>query len=219
MVASRRPQFFTQLLRWATTDLPCRDEQVCGTGPILGACLMAFGKFLCYSGAPKYVFSETVNAVSDRFKHWRSFMTSAWSVLTHWEEEEPTERSMIMPEGVFKAALALSLAWQCPRFTAGLLLSFHGFPRPGEFLELSRRDLILPGDLFSTIPVAYVWILGKTPRFMKHQHAKISNIIAVRFLEATFGSLPPSAALFNCWGSVFRARWSAIFLHLGLPVS
>ena len=97
---------------------------------------------------------------------------------------------------------------------AGLLTGFNALLRPGEFLLLRRRDLILPRDLLSDLPLAYVRILGgKTRRFMQRQHAKISDATTVRFLDNLFGDCPPATALFACSPNVFRRRWDACRLE------
>ncbi|OLP97449.1 hypothetical protein AK812_SmicGene20236 [Symbiodinium microadriaticum] len=186
-------------------------------GLLLSTTLVAYGKYLFYSGSPKYIFSETINSCTDRFKHFRSYFAAAWGVLSRWEEEEPQERSII-PEAVYKASITVALLWGWPFFTAALLLGFHGLLRPGEFLKLRRRDLILPRDLLTSTPIAYVRILGaKTKRFLQRQHAKISDVLAVRFLEALYGSAPRAEPLFNCSPAVFRRRWNCLFQHLGVP--
>ncbi|CAE7640566.1 SUF4 [Symbiodinium sp. CCMP2592] len=218
--ASPRDQLFQQFRSWAELELDCSFNQLCSTGLLLCTVLVAYGKFLFYGGSPRYIFSETINACTDQFKHYRQFFSAAWSVLTRWQEEEPGERSMVIPVSVFKAAVALALLWSWPLFAAGLLLGFNGLLRPGEFLLLRRRDLILPQDLLTDLPLAYVRIVGgKTRRYMQRQHAKISDAITVNFLSSLFGHLPPEEPLFNCSPFVFRSRWDAIFRHLGVPTS
>ena len=217
MVAQRRDKFFSNFSAWAEEQLQCRFSQLCGSGLLLSTTLVAYGKYLFYSGSPKYIFSETINSCTDRFKHFRSYFAAAWGVLSRWEEEEPQERSII-PEAVYKASITVALLWGWPFFTAALLLGFHGLLRPGEFLKLRRRDLILPRDLLTSTPIAYVRILGsKTKRFLQRQHAKISDVLAVRFLEALYGSAPRAEPLFNCSPAVFRRRWNCLFQHLGVP--
>ncbi|CAE7313132.1 unnamed protein product [Symbiodinium sp. CCMP2592] len=217
VVARRREQLYHDFCSWAERELGCHFSQLCCTGLLLGTTLVAFGKFLFYQGSPKYVFSETINACADRFKHYRAFFASAWSVLTRWEEEEPAERSMIIPVSVFKAALAVSLLWGWPYFAAALMVAFNGLLRPGEFLTLKRRNLLLPRDLLSDLPVAYVRLLNtKTKRFMLRQHAKISDALTVKFLDAIFGSCAYAEPLFNCSPYVFRRRWDAVFQTLGV---
>ena len=220
MVSSRRDTLFRLFSDWVEQEFSCAFEQLASTGLLLSTALVAYGKLLFYRGEPKYKFSETVNATGDRFRHLKPFFGSAWSILSRWEEEEPSERSMILPESLFKAGNAVALAWSWPIFVAGLLLGFHGLLRPGGFLHLRRRDLLLPRDLLIDVAVAFVRILGsKTRRLIQRQHARISDITAVRFLDAVFGSWECNSLLFNCSPYMFRRRWDAVFKHSHVPTS
>ena len=137
--------------------------------------LIGYGKYLFYGGHPKYTYAETVNAVIDRFPHYRGLVSAAWQTLKKWEEAEPMERSMIMPAALFKAAVSLCILWSWKKVAAVLLLGFHGLLRPNEILPLRRADLVLPRDVLSTEPIAYVRILhSKTSRFMLRQHSRVS---------------------------------------------
>lgn len=101
------------------------------------------------TGAPKYFFAETINAVIDRYPSYRNLVGLAWATLKKWEEAEPTDRAMVMPATLLQAAVSLALLWNWPHFVAALLLGFHGFLRPAEFLFLKRSDLVLPRDVLS----------------------------------------------------------------------
>ena len=70
IVASRRTHLFNEFSAWASAELRCQFSEICTTGLLLGTALVGYGKFLFYSGAPKYTFSETINACADRFKHY-----------------------------------------------------------------------------------------------------------------------------------------------------
>ena len=41
--------------------------------------LTGYGKHLFYSGLPKYLFAETINAVIDRFPNYRGQISAAWT--------------------------------------------------------------------------------------------------------------------------------------------
>ena len=186
----------------------------------LNTALIAFGKHLFYSGEPRYIFAECINAIVDLQPHLRGQLAAPWSTLSRWCENEPGTRSMIMPASVLKAAVALSLLWGWPRFGAALLLGFHGLLRPNEFLSLLRSDLILPQDVLSDEKICYVRILpSKTSRFMLRQHARVSDVGTVCFLERLFGASPRWEPLFGASLNVFRNRWNHIFHHLGIPTS
>ena len=220
LVGSRREQLFPSFGAWTDSEVECKFEQLSGSGLLLGTSLVGYGKFLFYGGYPKYMFSETTNAVNHRFKHFRPHWAPAWAVLSRWQEEEPSERGIVLLEALLKAALAVAFAWGWPRFAAALLLGFHGLLRPGEILGLRRRDLILPRDLLSTTRIAYVRILySKTQRLIQRQHAKISDALSVELLEAVFGDLPPQAKMFQSSPAVFRKRWNLIFQFLRIPTS
>ncbi|CAE7761674.1 unnamed protein product, partial [Symbiodinium necroappetens] len=219
VVRRRRDTLYADFVAWVESELECPYGKICCSGLLLATALIGYGKFLFYSGSPRYVFSETLNSVCDRFKHHKSTLAGAWSVLTRWQEEEPSSRGMVVPEVLFRAAISLSLLWGWPYFTAALLLGFHGLLRPGEFLGLRRRDLILPSDLLTTAPLAYVRILhSKTSRLIQRQHAKISDSLSVQFLSSLFENVHYDAPLFGCSPAVFRARWNAVFSHLHVPV-
>ena len=146
VVASRRHELYARFCRWIEDELKCEFAQVCApSGLLLSTALVGYGKSLFYSGQPKYVFSESINAVSDQFKHLRAHFVAAWGILSRWEEEEPGERSMVMPESLLRAAVTLSLLWRWPHFTGFLPLGFHALLRPSEILRLRRRDLIYQG--------------------------------------------------------------------------
>ena len=177
--------------------------------------LIGYGKYLFYGGHPKYTYAETVNAVIDRFPHYRGLVSAAWQTLKKWEEAEPMERSMIMPAALFKAAVSLCILWSWKKVAAVLLLGFHGLLRPNEILPLRRADLVLPRDVLSTEPIAYVCIPhSKTSRFMLRQHSRVSDQLSVAYLDHVFGCLPKERPLFDCSAGVFRTRWNRLFNFL-----
>ena len=152
--------------------------------------LTGYGKHLFYSGLPKYLFAETINAVIDRFPNYRGQISAAWTTLSKWEEAEPVDRAMIMPPSIFRAAISLSLLWGWYKFAGAMLLGFHGLLRPSEILPLKRSDLVLPRDVLSDERICYVKILrSKTSRFMLRQHARLSDELTVVYLDSLFGCL------------------------------
>ena len=94
-----------------------------------------------YSGLPKYLSAETINAVIDRFLNYRGQISAAWTTPSKWEEAEPVDRAMIMPPSIFRAAISLSLLWGWYKLAGAMLLGFHGLLRPSEILLLKRSDL------------------------------------------------------------------------------
>ena len=131
-------------LNWVKIELSLDVSEDVFAPHHMSMALIGYGKHLFYAGAPKYQFAETINAVIDRFPTYRGLVAAAWGTLKKWEEAEPTERAMVMPAAVFKAAVSLSLLWSWPRFAAALYSGFHGLLRPAEFIPLKRGGLILP---------------------------------------------------------------------------
>ena len=216
----RRLKCFEDFTSWIQRELNLELVEEHFPPQQMSSALMAFGKHLFYTGAPKYMFAETINAVIDRFPHYRGLVAPAWNTLRKWEEAEPTERAMVMPASIFQAAVALSLLWRWEKFACALLLGFHGLLRPSEILPLRRCHLVLPRDVLSQDPVSYVQILhSKTSRFMLRQHARISDAVTVSFLDFVFGGLPRDAPLFGASLGSFRTRWNRLFSELGVPTS
>lgn len=182
--------------------------------------LIGYGKYLFYSGHPKYIYAETINAAIDHFPGYRGLIGAAWQTLKKWEEAEPVERSMVMPASVLQAGVSLATLWEWYRFAAALLLGFHGLLRPNEFLALKRSDLVLPRYVLSDENICYVRILhSKTSRFVLRQHARVSDELSVLYLDAFFGPLPQDAVLFGATAGVFRSRWNKLFGALHIPTA
>ena len=135
-VRKRRDTLYADFVSWVEGELDCVFARISCSGLLLATALIGYGKFLFYSGSPRYLCSETLNSVCARFQHHKSTLAGAWAVLTRWQEEEPSSRGMVLPEVLFRAAVSLSLLWGWPIFTAALLLGFHGLLMPGEILGL-----------------------------------------------------------------------------------
>ena len=216
----RRVACFEGFCNWVKVEVELQVSENVFPPQHMSTALIGYGKHLFYAGAPKYQFAETINAVIDRFPTYRGLVAAVWGTLKKWEEAEPTERAMVMPAALFKAAVSLSLLWSWPRFAAALILGFHGLLRPAEFMFLKRGDLVLPMDILSTEAICYVRILhSKTSRFMLRQHARISDSASVQFLQGLFGHFGKHEPLFGCSFSVFRTRWNRLFGALGVPTA
>ena len=125
-----------------------------------------------------------------------------------------------MPEALFRAGVALSLAWGWPLFAAALLLGFNGLLRRGEVLGLLRCELILTCDLLSCRQVAFVRVqCSKTSRFMLRQHAKIRMLSLFAFFPRSSQTNRLRLSLFACSPAVFRRRWDEVFSFLHVPTA
>ena len=124
----------------------------------------------------------------------------------------------MFPASLLRAMFGVSLLWGWTRFAGLLLLGFCGMLRPDEFLSASRRDLVLPSDRFEVSGDAFLPIAeAKTRRFMRHQHARISDYALVKFLELAFGPLGRDEPLARYGAASFRFRWNAVLSLLGVP--
>ena len=165
-VRKRRDTLYADFVSWVEGELDCVFARISCSGLLLATALIGYGKFLFYSGSPRYLCSETLNSVCARFQHHKSTLAGAWAVLTRWQEEEPSSRGMVLPEVLFRAAVSIcflepfvGLADLYGRASSGLPWSAHAGGDSGSE-TLRHRDLILPSDLLSAVPLAYVRIVA-----------------------------------------------------------
>ncbi|CAE8602155.1 unnamed protein product, partial [Polarella glacialis] len=217
--AGSRLALFSAFERWCAAELDAPVAVLARSGLVLSTALIAYGRHLFYSEKPLYIFTETLNGIVDRYRHLKVYFAECWSLISRWEDAEPTERKMVLPEPVIRAIVALSLSWGWPRFAAAILLGFHGLLRIKELLSLTRADLILPADLLAESQVAYCRVRDpKTKHIMRRQHVRISDILSVQFLHSLFSSTHPDELLVGLSPAQFRRRWSVLLSHLSIPV-
>ena len=85
----------------------------------------------------------------------RSFMPSAWALVSKWEVAEPVQHRAPLPKPLMQAMVGLGLLWDWPLFSACLALCFHGICRIGEVLAARRSDLLTPTDLLAEEAVIF----------------------------------------------------------------
>ena len=71
--------------------------------------LRDFGQALYSSRRSLHDYRETINAVVDLRRGWRTLMTAAWDVVTEWQMYEPVEHHVPLPKVVFRAGVAAAL--------------------------------------------------------------------------------------------------------------
>lgn len=74
----RREKIFEDFSAWVRKELKLQISEATMPPQVMSTALVAYGKFLFYSGLPKYVFAEVINATIDRFPSYRGFVGSAW---------------------------------------------------------------------------------------------------------------------------------------------
>jgi len=187
---------------------------------LLAALLCAYGKHLFRTMEPKYVFSETINAIQETHTWIRPLMAGPWKFAKRWTRLEPSHTRAIIPIGLFRAAIvvALLLGWEA---WAGVsCIGFLGFAHPSEVVETFRGSLLLPEDLFAPEwlyePFGLLDVGEPKTRYTgpKRQHARFGDKFILRFLHKMFGHLSPTELLYP-WGSrAFRSRWNFIFNNI-----
>ena len=184
---------------------------------LLAYALRGFGLWLYASGAPRHWLTDAINFVGARWPERRTMLGPAWQVNRAWAQAEPGRPRVVIPASLLRAMFGISLLWGWPRF-AGLVFGFCSMLRPDEFLSASRGDLVLPSDRPEVSGDAFLQIAeARTRRFMRHQHARISDAEVVQFLEVIFGLLGRHEPLAPYGAASFRSRWNAMFLQLGVP--
>lgn len=178
----------------------------------------AYGLHLFQQGFPRYMYVYTLTGFQDMFPHMRGFLASCWQVDRKWQQHEPGECRPVVSGPIVRAATSICLLWGWHRWLGITLIGFLGMLHPAEFIQLSRRDILLPSDSFQRDGVFYVHIQHpKTSRFARRQHCKIDDVATLRFVEKVFGSLSPSEQLFDGGMPAYRRRWNCVMARLGVP--
>ena len=108
----------------------------------------------------------------------------------------------------------LEVAHVARQLPLGLWL--HG--APSEFLLSFRRNLVLPCDVLSRFPSAFLRIENaKTRRVFRIQHGKCTDRALIAFWEVVFARVAPDEPLWPMSPAAFRSRWDAVFRTLRLP--
>ena len=182
--------------------------------------LRAYGMHLYQTGAPRYLFVYSITGMQDLFPHLKAFLTPAWAVDRKWQIAEPGECRPVLSAPVIRAITSLCLLWEWFRFLGIILIGFLAMLHPAEFLQLRRKDILLPEDSLHSDHVFYVHICNpKTSRFARRQHCKVDDALVLRYVSKVFGPLQPGESLFAGGSSAFRRRWNAVLSRLGIPTS
>ena len=182
--------------------------------------LEEFGRQLWASGRAYWRYSELINAISARRGELRRGLGRAWDLAYAWKEREPGQHHLAMPTVIIQAMIVGSCLWGWPRLAGCLALGWGAMLRPMEWLVALRADLVLPRDVLHTVPFALLRIAEPKTRNTggaRHQTGRIDDESVVGFLDAIFGELPPTAALWPASAGAFRRRFQAVLQQLRLP--
>ena len=216
----RRKVLVERFEDWLVSNTGISLSLLLTDGILLAHTLKAYGKVCFYRGGSAGDYGETINGICDRVRHWRPYFTPAWDIYGRWRDLEPSQRRMVMPAQCLRAATVVALFWGSDRFTGCLLLGFCARLYPSELLLASRSDLVLPCDYLSRYAVAFLKIVDpKARRYLRRQHAKVTDKLVVRFLSALHSRFAPQEPLFGASPAVFNRRWRAVFDFLGVPTT
>ena len=104
-----------------------------------------------------------------------------------------------LPVALWKAMVVLAVAWRWPRLAGVLIFTFSAPCRVGEYPRSLRRNLSLPRDFLEDSGAAYLEV--RQPKTAgrggaRTQHARVTDIRSVRFLDGLLGELPAAEPLY-----------------------
>lgn len=137
---------------------------VLGQPSILVDLLISYGHAAFREGVSLMYFRQLLAHVQRENIAVRPYMMSAWQVVSKWELMEPTNHRPPLPEPLMAAMASLGWLWGWRRWTATMVFSFVGACRVGEVLNARRAHLLLPSDLLSDEPVAYLKLISPKTR-------------------------------------------------------
>ena len=185
--------------------------------------LISFGHSAYREGLSLSYYRQLLAHVQRENLAVRPFMSLAWQLVTKWELMEPTNHRPPLPEPILAAMISLGLAWGWNQWTCTLIFSFFGACRVGEVLHASREHLLLPSDLLSDTPIAYLKIINPKSRRRgaRIQYATVSEARFMPLLEQVWSRevFPRTGTLYGGSAGAFRTRWNAVLKKLQIPKS
>lgn len=185
--------------------------------------LISFGHSAFKEGLSLSYYRQLLAHVQRENLAVRPFMSLAWQLVTKWELCEPTNHRPPLPEPLLAAMIALGLSWHWDRWTCTMLFSFFAACRVGEVLHARREHLLLPSDLLSEEPVAYLKIVSPKSRRRgaRIQYATFAEARFIPLLEMVWSKslLTDRCCLYGGSPGAFRTRWNAMIRKLEIPTS
>jgi len=241
-VAAHRGKMVEEFSDWLDArDPPEQLEELARDPPRVARLAADFGQSLWSAERAQCDFSELLNALAKLYLplRVRGALGFAWDVRTAWQQMEPGVCRAPLPARLARAMAAVALAWDWTSFAVTLLLAFEGALRPGDFMNLERRDLRFPAlhdvagagrpvhDEHGHDDQALYVVLrhSKTAktRGARWQHVRIQCPRLIHVSRVAFGDLPPRAYLFDAAGSAavraraFTSCFQAVLGFLGVP--
>ena len=89
---------------------------------------------------------ETINGVTSLKPALKRQMQEAWNLAFAWVRDEPSTHHIAMPWQVLLACISVCLVWGWIDMAGMFSLCWGALLRVGEFLQATRKDLLLPYD-------------------------------------------------------------------------
>ena len=210
-------------LQWVRDELGDDTLNSCLVVPgLLALALRAYGKVLYENGRPLYHFRHLIIHGQRTIPALRQLSKPAWELVTRWEALEPLKHRPPLPHALLLAMATVGLSWGWFKWVAVTLIAYYGACRPGEVLQASRKDLVLPSDLFLEDNICFLQIAkpkSGTRGLGAVQHTKIIDQTTISLCEAVFASFNGGDRLFAATPSTYRRRWDSLLKALDVPGS
>ena len=180
--------------------------------------LVRYGRALYASGRPYNHFAETINAVASLKPAVRRQLQEAWNLAFAWQRDEPSVHHIAMPWQILLGAISTCFFWGWLDMAGMLALSWGALLRVGEFLQATRRDLLLPVDTNYTNKFALLALREPKTRFTaaRHQSAKLDIPDLLRVVHLAFAHLQPWQRLWPKSAQTLRSRFRDLLCELGI---
>ena len=207
----------------------CRLEiRICSCEVIFDACpetlvylLKVFGDLMFQQRRGLSNFRHLLLA-SQRWKpRVRPLMQPAWDLISRWEQQEPVQHRIPIPEPLVRAMIVLAWLHGWYSWCCATAVAFCGGGRLGEILKCCRSDLLLPVDFLDsgTAPVflKLSHFKSKNRQPAKVQHLRVTEETTCSLLHRVFCRVHPERLLFGGSAYQYRKRWNAILNTLRIP--
>ena len=121
---------------------------------------------------------------------------------------EPQRSRPAMPLMIWRAVVALALAWGWPRFGAMVALALLALLRPIEWFQATRAALVLPSDINADMLRCWLRIEFTKSRFRgpRRQLGRRDEVWTVALCEAGFTVRLTTGPLWSSSPCTFRRR-------------
>ena len=143
---ARRRRLLEVFENWLVTQTPLPLLEVCGQPPLLSDVLRAFGWEVFDAGWPKNDYKDVILAVSDLAPWSRPGLTSAWRVVSRWNQLEPETPHVPVPLALFRGTCTVLACWGWTRVLTLMWIGFFALLRPGEICGIRGGDCRKPDD-------------------------------------------------------------------------